>query len=240
MSPTPSANQIIDFPPDLSRALEAAAADWEREGNTARLWARDASLWTGADEARWMGWLDAPRAAAADLDDIESFARQVAARGVADVLLLGMGGSSLCPEVFARTFGPQSGFPRLRVLDSTDPAQVARLHARPPVVQREPRRIRAPYAVDDVGHARDLVQRRRQPLHFDVAVAALGRRGCHPVSHGVKTRRHPLITEDLCSSVTLALEDRLEGPGERVKLGFVTFGHVDQRDRQPSAIRFGQ
>jgi len=107
MSPTPSANQIIDFPPDLSRALKAAAADWEREGNTARLWARDASLWTGADEARWMGWLDAPRAAAADLDDIESFARQTAARGVADVLLLGMGGSSLCPEVFARTFGPQ-------------------------------------------------------------------------------------------------------------------------------------
>jgi len=127
MNQTPQPQQILLLPPDLSRALEAALADWERDRGTARLWARDASLWTGADEARRMGWLDAPRTAAAGLDDLESFARQTAARGVADVLLLGMGGSSLCPEVFAVTFGPQDGFPRLRVLDSTDPAQVARL-----------------------------------------------------------------------------------------------------------------
>ena len=126
MNQTPQTQQILLFPTDLSRALEAALADWERDRGTARLWARDASLWTGTDEARWMGWLDAPRAAAAGLDALESFARHTA-RGVTDVLLLGMGGSSLCPEVFAVTFGPQDGFPRLGVLDSTDPAQVARI-----------------------------------------------------------------------------------------------------------------
>ena len=127
MNETPSTKQTFLFPSDLFRALESAAADWERDRGTARLWARDASLWTGADEARWMGWLDAPRAAAAGLHALGSFARQTAARGVADVLLLGMGGSSLCPEVFSVTFGPQDGFPRLRVLDSTDPAQVSRI-----------------------------------------------------------------------------------------------------------------
>ncbi len=120
----------IRFPPSLHARLDAAAAAWQRSGNTARLWARDASLWTGADEARWMGWLDSPRQMLANLEPLRAIAGEVREIGFRDVLLLGMGGSSLCPDVFATTFGAIDGFPRLRVLDSVDPAQVTRFEER--------------------------------------------------------------------------------------------------------------
>ncbi len=87
-----------------------------------RIWARDASAWTGRDEARWLGWLDAPgrmRQAARELD---GFAEQ-AADDFSAVVLLGMGGSSLAPEVIRQTFGSSS----LHVLDTTHPAAIRRL-----------------------------------------------------------------------------------------------------------------
>ncbi len=130
MTDAASARQTLQLPPDLARALDAALAEWQRDGRMARLWARDAALWTGADEARWMGWLDAPGAVAAEAAALASFGAEVREHGFADALLLGMGGSSLCPEVFAETFEPGAGAPRLRVLDSTDPAQVARVERR--------------------------------------------------------------------------------------------------------------
>jgi len=117
----------LHLPPVLAQAVDETARAWDSNGMVARLWARDAALWTGEDEASWMGWLDAPRAAAASRRDLETFAAQVRDLGFTDVLLLGMGGSSLCPEVFALTFGALAGSPRLHVLDSTDPTQVARL-----------------------------------------------------------------------------------------------------------------
>ena len=129
MNQVHSAGQALRLPTSVAQSLDAASREWQQDRRMARLWGRDASLWTGADEARWLGWLDAPRRARADLDAIETFAGEVTARGVTDVLLLGMGGASLCPEVFAVTFGRIDGFPRLRVLDSTDPAQVARVEA---------------------------------------------------------------------------------------------------------------
>ena len=95
--------------------------DWSR-----RLWAKDASLWTGGDEARWMGWLAAGHGAAVDLPALLDFQAQVKASGYTHTLLLGMGGSSLGPEVLSQTFGAAPGFPRLIILDSTDPAQIAR------------------------------------------------------------------------------------------------------------------
>jgi transaldolase/glucose-6-phosphate isomerase len=95
-----------------------------------RLWAKDATLWTAHGEGEWLGWLGAGRGEAVDLAELEAFRSEVAAEGFAHAVLLGMGGSSLGPEVLARTFGPQPGFPELLVLDSTDPAQIRRIEAR--------------------------------------------------------------------------------------------------------------
>jgi transaldolase/glucose-6-phosphate isomerase len=113
----------------LSEALGATLARMASEGWTYRLWRRDGSLWPGDEADRWLGWLDAATGAAVDLDDLEVFGRAVAARGFDHALLLGMGGSSLGPEVLAAACGPSSGRPVLLVLDSTDPAQIARTAA---------------------------------------------------------------------------------------------------------------
>ena len=112
------------LPPALRAAAAEAVAEWEGGNGSARLWGRDASLWTGSGEDRWLGWLDAPGRVRADLDRLRSFGAAVAAEDVTHVGLLGMGGSSLCAEVLRETFGRVAGAPDLRVLDSTDPAQV--------------------------------------------------------------------------------------------------------------------
>ena len=91
------------------------------------MWAGDKSLWSGADEDHWLGWLRIVEQELGDSDRLEDFANTVKARAFADVVLLGMGGSSLGPEVLADVFGPQPGWPRLHILDSTDPAQIAAL-----------------------------------------------------------------------------------------------------------------
>jgi hypothetical protein len=88
-----------------------------------RIWARDASLWTGADEARWLGWLDEPARRRAQVAELRAFADAVAADGLAEVVLLGMGGSSLAPEVFRRS-ARSSAF---HVLDTTHPAAIRAL-----------------------------------------------------------------------------------------------------------------
>ena len=110
--------------PDLQRHLDTVLDDWREAGKVRRLWARDASLWTGTNEHEWLGWLDVPREQLANLDQLRSFADEIKAERFAHVLLLGMGGSSLCPEVLRMTFGTVDGHPELHVLDSTDPAQV--------------------------------------------------------------------------------------------------------------------
>ena len=94
-----------------------------------RLWDRDTTLWARDDAARRvvsnrLGWLDAPDRSARDRDLYESLARTAQEHGDQHVILLGMGGSSLCPEVLRRTFPPAPGFPSLAVLDSTHPASV--------------------------------------------------------------------------------------------------------------------
>jgi glucose-6-phosphate isomerase len=89
-----------------------------------RVWQRDAKIWTGADEANWLGWLDIVEEQVAQQDQLQKLAKEIQARGFQHVLLLGMGGSSLCPEVLRMTFGRITHYPTLHVLDSTDPAQV--------------------------------------------------------------------------------------------------------------------
>ncbi len=107
-------------------AVDRALITWSKNGNTARLWRGDASLWSGADESNWLGWLDIASQMRDRAGALCAFAQQVRDKGITDILLLGMGGSSLCPEVLAMTCGSREGWPRLHVLDSTVPAQVQR------------------------------------------------------------------------------------------------------------------
>ncbi len=105
--------------------MEAILHRWQAERRVARLWAGDASLWTGGDEARWLGWLRLLDETPAPPFAYSRLSEEVRAAGFRHALLMGMGGSSLCPEVLRSTFGRVPGSPDLSVLDSTDPAQIA-------------------------------------------------------------------------------------------------------------------
>jgi len=118
------------LPPAIDAAVKEALEDWRKDGKIRRLWHADASLWTESDEAKWLGWLGIVDEQQKGVAALENFARDVRSAGFSDVLLLGMGGSSLGPEVFAETFGSKPGFPKLHVLDSTDPAQVKSFESR--------------------------------------------------------------------------------------------------------------
>jgi len=112
------------LPETLAASVKTTIGDWKTGGKMARLWQRDAMLWTGDDEASWLGWLDITEDQIAHQVELRNLAKEVWSAGFKDVLLLGMGGSSLCPEVLRLTFGKTAGYPDLHVLDSTDPAQV--------------------------------------------------------------------------------------------------------------------
>jgi transaldolase/glucose-6-phosphate isomerase len=115
------------LPDELDAAVKTALEDWRREAKVRRLWAGDASLWTEADEAKWLGWLGVVDDRLKAVAELQDFAADVRKAGFSDLLLLGMGGSSLGPEVLGETFGTKPGFPRMTVLDSTDPAQLRRV-----------------------------------------------------------------------------------------------------------------
>ncbi len=124
-SSTPQVNrQIASLPADLDAVVKKNLSDWRASGKVRRLWQRDASLWTGEDEANWLGWLAIVDEQLASAAHLKGFADEIKSDGFSDILLLGMGGSSLCPEVLALTFAQSPGFPRLHILDSTDPAQI--------------------------------------------------------------------------------------------------------------------
>ena len=106
------------------KAFQTALEDWRTGRKVRRLWAADASLWTGSDEASWLGWLGITESQIAHLHELESIRDEVARAGFQHALLLGMGGSSLAPEVLKTTYGDREGHPSLHVLDSTDPAQI--------------------------------------------------------------------------------------------------------------------
>jgi transaldolase/glucose-6-phosphate isomerase len=116
--------EILPGSDEAKTAFAAETETWRKDGLIRKLWAGDKSLWTDADEDKWGGWLDIVQKELADVAKLEAFAADVKTRGFTDVVLLGMGGSSLGPEVLSETFGPQPGAPRFHMLDATDPAQI--------------------------------------------------------------------------------------------------------------------
>jgi transaldolase/glucose-6-phosphate isomerase len=114
-------------------AVDARTELWQEEAFGRRLWEKDFTLWSPEpipEVADRLGWLGLPNSMTAEVQRLARFAREVAAEGIRDVVVLGMGGSSLAPEVFARTFSPAFGQPAVTVLDSTHPDAVRAVAAR--------------------------------------------------------------------------------------------------------------
>ncbi len=109
------------LPKDLEIAVKTKLTEFRAKDIVSRIWKKDASVWTNADEAKWLGWLDSVSAELEKLEEYRLFAEDAAK--FESIVLLGMGGSSLCPEVLAETFGKT----HFHILDSTDPAQIKTL-----------------------------------------------------------------------------------------------------------------
>jgi transaldolase / glucose-6-phosphate isomerase len=115
----------------VQEAIKRAESEqWPR-----KIWRKDAALWK-SEEAHQkiiknaLGWVTVPDQLYDNADELATFSARIRNEGFKHVMLLGMGGSSLCPEVFRRTFGKTPGYPELHVLDSTDPATVAAFEAK--------------------------------------------------------------------------------------------------------------
>ncbi len=124
--------QVLDL--GAARAsVDARLEEWRAAGFGRRLWAKDPTLWFDepvAELSDRLGWLDLPATMVGQIEGIERFADQVCAEGTRHVVLLGMGGSSLAPEVFAAALGAGAQYPELIVLDSTHPKAVADVERR--------------------------------------------------------------------------------------------------------------
>jgi transaldolase / glucose-6-phosphate isomerase len=115
------------------RRVDRRLKDWQNAQFAARVWQKDDTLWSKEPQPELtdrLGWLELPENMEKQVGGLTAFAGQVKADGIKHVVLLGMGGSSLAPEVFQQTFGNASGYPELRVLDSTHPAAVKAVEAR--------------------------------------------------------------------------------------------------------------
>ena len=122
--------QTYKLPGPLAGAVVSSLEEWKKNNKVARLWQKDASLWSGTDESNWLGWLTITEEQLVHIDVLKQIAEDVKKARFKHALLLGMGGSSLCPEVLRMTFGKIKGFPELHVLDSTDPAQIKAIEAK--------------------------------------------------------------------------------------------------------------
>ncbi|HEY2351515.1 MAG TPA: bifunctional transaldolase/phosoglucose isomerase [Candidatus Acidoferrum sp.] len=122
--------QNYKLPDSFSGPFAAARDDWKKNEKVRRLWQSDASLWTGTDENKWLGWLSITDEQLSHISALQEIAADIQKAGFRHALLLGMGGSSLCPEVMRFTFGKIEGRPELHVLDSTDPAQIKAIESK--------------------------------------------------------------------------------------------------------------
>lgn len=121
--------QAVTIPPVMNADFRAILETAAKQRWTGRLWAKDGSLWPGGAATNWLGWLDALGDPGPDLAAYQAFGEEVRAGAIRQTVLLGMGGSSLGPEVLSQVFGPARGCPPLIVIDTTDPSEVARLSA---------------------------------------------------------------------------------------------------------------
>jgi len=119
--------QTSQLPEDLNQEVKKNVEDWKSGQKVKRLWARDASLWTNQDEGKWLGWLTITDDQVSQQAQFKKIADEIQQAGFEHAVLLGMGGSSLCVEVFEKTYGSIQGHPQFHVLDSTDPAQIRRI-----------------------------------------------------------------------------------------------------------------
>ena len=120
----PATDFSCSLPEDLSIKVSARIALFRAQDVVRRIWARDPSVWSGADEDRWLGWLTLPAQDRGGVARAVELANAIRAEGTTDVVLLGMGGSSLAPEVMRSIIGRTEGYPALHVVDSTDPGQI--------------------------------------------------------------------------------------------------------------------
>ena len=120
----------LSLPTELERDVAWCLEDWRANDKVRRLWNKDASLWTGSGEDQWLSWLDLAEADSTRVKVYREFAKNIRSQHFEHVVVCGMGGSSLFPEVLRMTFGTIEGFPELHVLDSTDPIQIRRLEQR--------------------------------------------------------------------------------------------------------------
>jgi transaldolase/glucose-6-phosphate isomerase len=127
---TPAGKFTCNLPESLAQAVSAAIEDWKSRDKAKRLWARDASLWTNTDESKWLGWLTITEEQIQNLPGLRKIGEEIRSAGFTQMVLLGMGGSSLCVEVLKLTFGNIPGYPELLVLDSTSPAQIKALETK--------------------------------------------------------------------------------------------------------------
>ena len=109
------------LPEKLENAVQLKLDKWQNDDKISKIWDKNASVWTNDDEAKWLGWLDSVEAELEKIQEYEDFAES--AKEFEQIVLLGMGGSSLCPEVLAETFGKRD----FHILDSTVPAQIKTL-----------------------------------------------------------------------------------------------------------------
>ena len=108
------------LPEKLKQSYKAEIQKTIEDKRISRIWEKDASVWTGKDEAKWLGWLEIVGEELSNAQQYRDLRQDIEAADFKDILLMGMGGSSLCPEVLAMTFGVDN----FHILDSTVPAQV--------------------------------------------------------------------------------------------------------------------
>jgi transaldolase/glucose-6-phosphate isomerase len=119
-------SMTYSLPPLVEEAVQNQVVKWASENKIDRIWRKDATVWTGSDEGKWLGWLEIVERELAELEKYRTLKQDIDSAGFTHFLLMGMGGSSLCPEVLAITFGREN----FHILDSTVPAQVMAVEAK--------------------------------------------------------------------------------------------------------------